>query len=106
MNIAIVYGGRSGEHEISLISAAAIARAVGENHSVTLIGITHEGKWYLQETAEYERICKNAETPLSITENEANAVCIIPGGGKNALRTAEKNARHRRRFLCPSRNIR
>lgn len=90
MNIAIVYGGRSGEHEISLISAAAIARAVGENHSVTLIGITHEGKWYLQENAEYERICKNAESPLSITENEANAVCIIPGGGKNALRTAEK----------------
>ena len=28
MNIAIIYGGRSGEHEISLISAAAIARAV------------------------------------------------------------------------------
>lgn len=90
MNIALLYGGRSGEHEISLISAAAIARAVGENHSVTLIGITHEGKWYLQETAEYERICKNTKEPLSITENEANAICVIPGGGKNALCTAQK----------------
>ena len=26
MNIALIYGGRSGEHEISLISAASIAK--------------------------------------------------------------------------------
>ena len=28
MNIALIYGGRSGEHEISLVSAASIARGL------------------------------------------------------------------------------
>ena len=33
MNIAVIYGGRSGEHEVSLISAAAVARNI-KNHNV------------------------------------------------------------------------
>ena len=78
MNIAIIYGGRSGEHEISLISAAAIARAVGKNHSVTLIGITKKGEWYLQDSEEYERICKEQDSPLTITEKTENAISVIP----------------------------
>ena len=90
MNIAIIYGGRSGEHEISLISAAAIARAVGKNHSVTLIGITKKGEWYLQDSEEYERICKEQDSPLTITEKPENAISVIPAGKKNAFRTADK----------------
>ncbi len=90
MNIAIIYGGRSGEHEISLISAASIARAVGKNHSVTLIGITKKGEWYLQDSEEYERICKELDSPLTITEKPENAISVIPAGKKNAFRTADK----------------
>ena len=34
MNIALIYGGRSGEHEISLISASSIARGFSEEDKV------------------------------------------------------------------------
>lgn len=40
MNIAIIYGGRSGEHEVSLVSASFVVRAIGSEHAVYLIGIT------------------------------------------------------------------
>ena len=37
MNIAVIYGGRSGEHEVSLISAAAIASHIKKENKVLLI---------------------------------------------------------------------
>lgn len=51
MNIAVLYGGKSGEHEVSLISAASIVRRLDpEKHELTLIGITKDGRWFLQDT--------------------------------------------------------
>ena len=85
MNIALIYGGRSGEHEISLISAAAIARGIKKEHKVILIGITKDGRWYLQPESEYERACADSKAIFKITEDEANAVCVVPGGKKHAF---------------------
>ena len=85
MNIALIYGGRSGEHEISLISAASIARGFSAEDKVTLIGITIEGKWYLQPEAEYKRIRKDEKAVFKITTDETKAVSIIPGGKKDAF---------------------
>ncbi|MBQ5999407.1 MAG: D-alanine--D-alanine ligase [Treponema sp.] len=85
MNIAVIYGGRSGEHEISLISAASVARGIKKQHSVILIGITKNGKWYLQDNAEYERILNDKSAALSINEDPEKLVSIIPGNEKNAF---------------------
>ena len=85
MNIAVIYGGRSGEHEVSLISAAAIANGINKENKVILIGITKNGKWYLQPDSEYERICKDTKAVLTIKEDEAKAVTIVPAGGKHAF---------------------
>ena len=85
MNIAIIYGGRSGEHEVSLISAAAIARGVEKSNNIVLIGISKNGKWYLQDNSELERINKDSSSPLKIEEKEENLISIIPGNGKNAF---------------------
>src|SRR5829696_324537 len=43
----VVFGGRSGEHEVSLASARAIAEALGKSgrHEVVPVGITREGRW-------------------------------------------------------------
>ena len=70
MNIAVIYGGRSGEHEISLISAAAITRGIKKENKVILIAITKEGKWYLQDDSEYQKILKDQNAALSIKEDE------------------------------------
>ena len=85
MIIAVIYGGRSGEHEVSLVSAAAIASHIKKDNKVLLIGITKTGKWYLQPESEYERICKDSKAVLTIKEDESQAVSIIPAGGKKAF---------------------
>lgn len=79
MNIALIYGGRSGEHEISLISASAIARGFSKEDKITLIGISKEGKWYLQNDSELNRILKDESATLKIDCNENNLITLLPG---------------------------
>ena len=46
MRVGVIFGGRSGEHEISLMSAASVIRVIDRNkYEVVLIGITRKGKW-------------------------------------------------------------
>ena len=46
--IAIVFGGRSSEHEISCLSAGGVLSAIDRaKYEVVLIGITTKGKWVL-----------------------------------------------------------
>ena len=48
--VAIVYGGRSTEHEISILSARNILASLDKDRfEVTLIGIDKEGRWSLQD---------------------------------------------------------
>lgn len=85
MTIAVIYGGRSGEHEISLISAAAIVRGIAKKHNVLLIGISKEGKWYLQDSGEYVRVCADDKAALKIVEDEKALVSVVPGGKTKAF---------------------
>src|SRR5215831_2094738 len=46
MRVGVVYGGRSGEHEISLRSAASIVAALDPSrYDVVPIAITKDGRW-------------------------------------------------------------
>ena len=48
--IVILYGGRSGEHEVSLVSAASIVRHLDASaFRPILVGASKEGEWYLQD---------------------------------------------------------
>jgi D-alanine-D-alanine ligase len=48
--IGILYGGRSGEHDVSLCSAASVVSAIDRNkYDVTAIGIDRDGRWYVQD---------------------------------------------------------
>ena len=88
MTIAVIYGGRSGEHEVSLVSAAAVARNIDSTrHTVRLIGITKDGRWFAQDDAELQRIRSDESAALTITESEQTEVSVTPGGGTHALRT-------------------
>jgi D-alanine-D-alanine ligase len=53
LRVGILFGGRSGEHEISLLSAASVFKAIDQNkYEVVPIGITKEGKWVTSVDAE------------------------------------------------------
>ena len=46
IQIGVIFGGRSGEHEVSLMSAQSVLGALDPvRYIVTQIGITHEGAW-------------------------------------------------------------
>src|SRR5438094_10371350 len=46
LRVGILFGGRSGEHEVSLLSAASVLNAIDRNkYEVVPIGITKEGRW-------------------------------------------------------------
>jgi len=48
--IGVIFGGRSGEHEVSLMSARSVLDALDpEKYVITQIGITHEGSWLAGE---------------------------------------------------------
>lgn len=53
LRVGILFGGRSGEHEISLLSAASVFKAIDQNrYEVVPIGITKEGRWVTAGEAE------------------------------------------------------
>ena len=46
LRIGILFGGRSGEHEISLLSAASILKAIDrKKYEIVPLGITKQGQW-------------------------------------------------------------
>lgn len=51
--VGILFGGRSGEHEVSLLSAASVIQAIDKTKfEVVPIGITKEGQWLTSTHAE------------------------------------------------------
>lgn len=48
INLGVIYGGRSGEHDVSLISARSILSVINpDKYNITEIGISRKGKWYV-----------------------------------------------------------
>jgi D-alanine-D-alanine ligase len=53
IRVGILFGGRSGEHEVSLLSAASVFNAIDKDkYEVVPIGITKEGRWVTAADAE------------------------------------------------------
>jgi D-alanine-D-alanine ligase len=53
LRVGILFGGRSGEHEVSLLSAASVLNAIDkQKYEVVPIGITKEGRWLTDSHAE------------------------------------------------------
>jgi D-alanine-D-alanine ligase len=53
LRVGILFGGRSGEHEVSLLSAASVFNAIDKNkYEVVPIGITKDGRWLTAADAE------------------------------------------------------
>ena len=58
-NLLILFGGESNEHEVSLKSASNVIDSIDKDaYSLTTVGITKDGKWYLYE-GETENIRNN-----------------------------------------------
>src|SRR5215470_19106817 len=69
LRVGIVFGGRSGEHEVSLASAASVLAAIDRSRfDVLPIGIAKDGRWLV------------GGDPLHALGNEAARLALGSGG--------------------------
>lgn len=82
MRIAILFGGKSGEHEVSCISATSILKAIDRQlHEAVLIGIDHTGIWHLQDTPGQQSVSQKGFS-LKVEKQERNRqIQFQPGLG-------------------------
>jgi len=78
LNLGLIFGGRSGEHEVSLMSAKSVLDVVDrQKFNITSIGISREGKWYSGE---------NVHSKLSDGDvSSLTPVVLIPEPGNATL---------------------
>jgi D-alanine-D-alanine ligase len=82
LRVAILFGGKSAEHEISLISARNIFQAIDKKkYDLVAIGIDKDGRWFVDEEARLLR----AETRPYVTEGTGYAAAILPGAQRRPL---------------------
>ena len=88
MTIALIYGGKSSEHEVSLVSAAGVLLQLMAlpGYDVLLIGVTRSGLWFQQDLALQ---AKHAHSTGSLTvDTSTPAVVVLPGKGIAAAGTS------------------
>ncbi|MCR8745810.1 D-alanine--D-alanine ligase [Romboutsia lituseburensis] len=79
LNVALIFGGKSGEHEVSLSSTASIYKHIDKNkYNVFTIGITKDGRWMYYEGSE-ENIKDGEWVNLANKNVEIN---LVPVGNR------------------------
>ncbi|MDF2742103.1 MAG: D-alanine/D-alanine ligase [Actinomycetia bacterium] len=77
--LAILYGGRSAEHQISVVSARSVMEALDpDRFEVVPIAITRQGRWLLPE-----------RTPLELTARDGALPEVDAAGAELAVRPQE-----------------
>ncbi|MEU9895773.1 D-alanine--D-alanine ligase family protein [Streptomyces phaeochromogenes] len=98
--VAVVFGGRSSEHGISMVTAGAVLRAIDRTkYDVLPIGITREGRWVLtadepermaiteRRTPDVEELAESSEGGVILPVDPANREVVYsePGSVPKAL---------------------
>ncbi|MBV8838300.1 MAG: D-alanine--D-alanine ligase A, partial [Alphaproteobacteria bacterium] len=74
--VAILFGGRSAEHDVSRASAANVLRSLDpDRYETTLIGIARDGRWLLADAGNGAGTGASA---LDIPENGPR-LSLLPG---------------------------
>src|SRR6202035_5709510 len=104
IRVGILFGGRSGEHEVSLLSAASVFNAIDKNkYEVVPIGITKSGRWVTAADAERLLQGKAADegarpTHLRAGDPEATPGAAVLAKGESVVVPPEP---HRRGSIAP-----
>lgn len=98
--VAVVFGGRSSEHGISVVTAGAVLRSIDRTkYDVLPIGITREGRWFLtadepdrmaitdRRTPSVEELAESREGGVVLPVDPANREVVYsePGSVPKAL---------------------
>ncbi|HHW11700.1 MAG TPA: D-alanine--D-alanine ligase [Firmicutes bacterium] len=83
LKMALLYGGQSSEHEVSVMSAASVAQAIRGRIEVLPIGISKDGQWI----------------PGLAPESLVERGCFEVSGGHGAAADADRIVQNRNGFL-------
>jgi D-alanine-D-alanine ligase len=84
IRLAILYGGRSAEHEVSVVSARSVLAAIDrDRYDVVPVAITKEGRWMLPRRGPEE--LPHGSGALPAVEEEGTDVAIESAGGRATL---------------------
>ncbi len=98
LRVGILFGGRSGEHEVSLLSAASVLKAIDQTkYDVVPIGISKEGRWLTAEHA--ERLLKGEGRHLRAGDPETTPGAAVLAAGESVVVPPEPA--HRESGLTP-----
>ncbi len=77
LRVALLFGGKSAEHEISLISARNIVAAMDRRkYDIVAIGIDKQGRWHLDQNA---KLLLGGDKAKVEFHDDKNAAAIMPG---------------------------
>ena len=80
LRVGVLFGGRSGEHEVSLLSAASILKAIDRRkYDVVPIGISKSGRWLGGESA--QALLGGAPETLQLEAKAGNSAELIQESG-------------------------
>ena len=85
LRVAVLFGGRSAEHDVSVLSATNVVRAMAPSkYDVIPIFVTREGQWLLSSM-------KDGVLAKPFTGTE---VSLVPGGGGRIMAIPSDGAAH------------
>src|ERR1700720_2414094 len=100
IRVGILFGGRSGEHEVSLLSAASVLNAIDKTkYEVVPIGITKDGRWLTVEHGERllrgdsDECGRPARTTLRAGDPEATLGAAALAAGESVVVPPEPSRR-------------
>ncbi len=93
--VAVVFGGRSSEHAISVSTAGSVLRAIDrDKYEVLPIGITHEGRWALASDEPARMAITDGRLPDvdQVAESTEGQVALPIGPGSREVVLTEPGA--------------
>jgi D-alanine-D-alanine ligase len=86
IRVGVIFGGRSGEHEVSLVSGTSVINALDKDkYEIIPIGITKEGKWL--SSAETMKLLKSGQEV-----DHAEEKILVPDPTQKSLVALNHNA--------------
>ena len=114
LKVALLFGGRSGEHEVSLRSALSVAAGLAERHDVLPLLVEKSGAWRLQDAGAprpaggepvFLAAFARGRRPAARAQGRARARAsrrLLPGAARNLRRGRHGAGPVRARVACPT----
>lgn len=82
--VAVLFGGRSGEHEVSVASARGVLANLGQGrYNILRIGITKDGRWVILDEAEMAASQVTGGRPVILPPDHGRGVLLVADAGGN-----------------------